>query len=112
MNSQSDFRLDFPKILCHLIKESHENSIIRLNYQNKISLLKDSLNLPKDSPSSQEIQTFFNFLKEMQKMSKAVALKSFFLKTKVFLVWMISAYEFCSKKTLEILVNSYFFFLK
>lgn len=110
MNSQTDMRLDFPKILCHLIKESYENSIIRLNYQNKISLLKDSLNLPKELPSSEEIHSFFTFLKEMQKTPKAVALKSFFIKTKVFLVWMLSAYEFFSQRALEILVNFYLFF--
>ena len=109
MNFQKESFFSFTEILCHLIKSSDENAVIRENYQKTISLLKTSLKLPKEQPKSEEISKFLIFLREPKKSSKNIALKSFFLKTKVFLVWLISAYEFFSQKTLEIFVNSNFF---
>ena len=107
MNTQNDLRLDFCKILCQLRRGANEQqqSSIRLIYENTISLFKDSLNIPTVMPTSLEIYSFFNFLKEMQKSHKTVALKSFFIKTKVFLIWLISVYEFFIQQSLEKFVN-------
>ena len=94
-------RLNFSKMLHDLLKDSFENEIIRNNYLGKLAIIKDSLKIPKELPSSEEISKFFTLLTDSHKSSKKVALKSFFIKTKVFLVWLISVYELFSQRSLE-----------
>ena len=94
-------RLNFSKMLSELLKEPIENEIIRNNYLGKLAIIKDSLKIPKELPSSEEISKFFTLLTDSHKSSKKVALKSFFIKTKVFLVWLISVYELFSQRSLE-----------
>ena len=102
---QQHMRLNFSKMLCELLIDSNENEIIRNNYLGKIAIIKESLKIPKEIPSSEEISKFFIFLQESHKSSKKVVLKSFFIKTKVFLIWLISAYELFSQRSLENFVN-------
>lgn len=105
MNFEQHFSPDFSKNICQLIKGSDENKIIQENYQKNVSLFKASLKFPKEFPSSEEIFSYFSSLQEMNKSPKTAVLKSFFIRTKVFLVWLLSAYEFFTLKALEFFVN-------
>lgn len=103
MTAQTPF--DFSHFLSKVLKNPQEINLIQANYQKNVALIKESIKIPKNLPSSQEISKFFVFLNEMQKTKKSVSLKSFFIKTKVFLIWLISVYELFSQKTLEIFVK-------
>ena len=96
---------DFSTNISQLIKGSDENKIIQENYQKNVSLFKASLKIPKEFPNFEEIFNYFISLQEMNKSPKTAVLKSFFLRTKVFLVWLLSAYEFFAFKALEFFVK-------
>lgn len=108
MNFQQSFSKDFYENLCLTIEGSDENARIRENYQRIVFFFKPSLKIPQELPKTQEIFNFFSSIQnEMNNPFKTtVGLKSFFIKTKVFLVWLISAYEFFNHKPLEFFVKN------
>lgn len=91
--------LEFPQFVASTLKSDFPSpSQLHSNYHRIASLIKESIKIPSEAPSLLDIEKFFGFLRETQRTRKTVSLKSFFIRTKVFLVWLISAYEsFCSR---------------
>ena len=101
MNSQKSSCLKFSELLFQFIPFFDKCPIFSLKYKTKISLLKNSLNIPEDLPSSQEIFNYFLFLKNGQTPPREVAKKNFCIKNKTFLIWIITAFEVFSQKSFE-----------
>lgn len=111
MNNQS-LCLHFSELLLQCIPLFEKWPIFFLKYQNIISQLKKSLNIPKAIPTSQEILNSLIFLKNIQTPPRELAIKSFCIKKKSFLILVITVFEVFSHKSLENFVIFIVFDLK
>ena len=90
----------FENLLNFISKQPNFETI----YTHTVFLLKNSLKIPQFPKNSCETTAFY------LRLHKENFLKNIFAKTKVMLVWLVSAFVLLTGKTLEDLVNFLLFF--
>lgn len=101
----------FSSFIFNSLRKLHETHEIKEKYFKNALLIKISLKIPKESPSFFEINQFLLFLKQFKRQMKKNSLKNFFLKTRIFLVWLLSVYEHLTNRDFEAFVIKLPFFL-
>ena len=98
-NPQNTYFKEFFELLHHNC--SSEHFFLQKNYYKNIALLKNSLKIEQKMPPLNEIEKIYmeSFLPK--------CLKSFFQKSKILFVWLISAYESLIEISFDKFVNSH-----
>ena len=97
-SSSLRFWTRFYELIAYLKCQTELN--LQENYQKNVDILRRSLKIERKIPNLEQIENLFKGI-FMTKYHQNYCLKSFFFKTKIIFVWLISVYEKLNKKRLE-----------